>query len=184
MALARSLDYPDSVIPPLRFQYCPLCAHPLERKVLFDDQIARISCGSCGWTQLISNALGVVIVARQGADIVTIKPPMEDGVALPAGLVEYGEAPEEAAVREVREETGLTVEIVRSLGWVFVPVSTWPGPIVQFMYEAEVTGGTLAGGDEGAAQLTRVEAFPEVLSSKRDGSQRAIEAFLGRGVHT
>ncbi len=176
-----ALDYPDSVIPPLRFQYCPLCAQPVVRKVLFDDQIARITCGSCGWIQLISNALGVVTVARQGTDIVTIKPPNEDGVALPAGLVEYGEAPEEAAVREVREETGLTVEIVRSLGWVFVPISAWPGPIVQFMYEAEVTGGTLVGGDEGAVQLTRIDAFPDVLSSKRDGSQRAIEAFLGRG---
>ena len=177
--LARSLDYPDSVIPPLRFQYCPLCAQPLVRKVLFDDQIARITCGSCGWIQLTSNALGVVTVARQGTDIVTIQPPDEDGVALPAGLVEYSEAPEEAAVREVLEETGLTVEIVRSLGWTFVPVSTWPGPIVQFMYEARVTGGTLVGGDEGVAQLTPVEAFPEVLSSKRSGSQRAIEVCLG-----
>jgi 8-oxo-dGTP pyrophosphatase MutT (NUDIX family) len=35
---------------------------------------------------------------------------------LPKGLVERGEQPEEAAVREVREETGLVAEIRESLG--------------------------------------------------------------------
>jgi 8-oxo-dGTP pyrophosphatase MutT (NUDIX family) len=35
---------------------------------------------------------------------------------LPKGLVEEGEAPEQAALREVREETGLEAEILEPLG--------------------------------------------------------------------
>ena len=35
---------------------------------------------------------------------------------LPKGLVEPGERPEEAAIREVQEEVGLVAEIIRSLG--------------------------------------------------------------------
>lgn len=34
----------------------------------------------------------------------------------PAGEIEVGETPEQAAVRETREEVGLTVEVVGSLG--------------------------------------------------------------------
>lgn len=38
------------------------------------------------------------------------------GVQVPAGSVEAGEAPEDAAIREVREETGLRARVVRALG--------------------------------------------------------------------
>jgi len=45
--------------------------------------------------------------------------------SLPKGLVNPGESPEEAAVREVREETGLEVRILRKLGdvdyWFYSP---------------------------------------------------------------
>ncbi|WP_329330763.1 NUDIX hydrolase [Streptomyces sp. NBC_01454] len=34
----------------------------------------------------------------------------------PAGKLEAGESPEQAAVRETQEETGLTVEVVKTLG--------------------------------------------------------------------
>ncbi|WP_293696653.1 NUDIX domain-containing protein [uncultured Agrococcus sp.] len=38
------------------------------------------------------------------------------GVQVPAGTVDAGERPEDAAVRELREETGLAGSVLRSLG--------------------------------------------------------------------
>lgn len=35
--------------------------------------------------------------------------------ALPKGIVEEGESPEEAAIREVREETGVTARIIKKI---------------------------------------------------------------------
>ena len=47
-------------------------------------------------------------------------------LALPKGLVDAGERPAETAVREVREETGLTAEIVARLGDIkYVYQRTW-----------------------------------------------------------
>ncbi|MHC6176718.1 NUDIX domain-containing protein [Glutamicibacter endophyticus] len=38
------------------------------------------------------------------------------GVQVPAGSIHSGESPDRAAIRELREETGLTGSVVRSLG--------------------------------------------------------------------
>ncbi|MET8835840.1 NUDIX domain-containing protein [Micromonospora sp. NPDC004540] len=67
----------------------------------------------------------------------------EAGTQVPAGGVEPGETPAEAAVREVAEETGLTgVAAVAELG-----VSEWPHPVTgqarQTTYvQLLATGGT------------------------------------------
>jgi len=42
----------------------------------------------------------------------------------------------EAAVREVLEETGLEVEIVRDLGWSYVFYLYFPGPTLYLLFEA------------------------------------------------
>jgi 8-oxo-dGTP diphosphatase len=70
---------------------------------------------------------------------------------LPGGSVEAGESPEEAAVREVREETGLKVHLRRLL-FVDEPredeAVTIKSP--RYTYLGEVIGGSLRGeGDPG-----------------------------------
>ena len=47
-------------------------------------------------------------------------------LALPKGLVDPGEKPEQAAVREVREETGITAKLIGKLGDTkYAYVRTW-----------------------------------------------------------
>jgi 8-oxo-dGTP diphosphatase len=43
-------------------------------------------------------------------------PPYQGSWALPGGFVEYGETVEEAVLREVKEETGISIEIQELLG--------------------------------------------------------------------
>ena len=65
------------------------------------------------------------------------------GIAFPGGHAEPGESFEQAAVREMREETGLTVENPRLCG-----VIHWDNPekrekYIVFAYRAERFSGTL-----------------------------------------
>lgn len=53
-----------------------------------------------------------------GYEVALIKPRGKKVYALPKGLVEEGEEPEKAALREVEEETGMKGEITDYLGYV------------------------------------------------------------------
>lgn len=65
----------------------------------------------------VSPVAAAVIV--RGAQVLLVRRAVEEGDLrwqFPAGKVEAGESPEQAAVRETLEETGLVVEPVRKLG--------------------------------------------------------------------
>jgi 8-oxo-dGTP pyrophosphatase MutT (NUDIX family) len=62
---------------------------------------------------------------------------------LPGGSLEYGEQPEEAVIREVWEETGLTVCIEK-----FLFVSSWLPDRVGLYYLCRITDGTFHPSDE------------------------------------
>lgn len=79
--------------------------------------------------------------------------------SVPGGRVEAGETDQQAVVREVAEETGLEVEVLRRVGQVRRPA---PGGAVFAIYDytCRVTGGTVrAGGDAADARWCDAETL-------------------------
>jgi len=119
--------------------------------------------------------VGAVVTDARGR-LLLIKRGHEPGAglwSLPGGRIEPGESDTEALIREMLEETGLTVAPGRLLGRVRRP--GLGGSVVDIRdYAATVTGGTLRAGDDAAdarwvpagelATLTLTEGLAEVLT--------------------
>ena len=133
--------------------------------------------------------MGAVIKDDQGR-LLLIKRGHEPGAglwSLPGGRIEPGETDAEALVREMREETGLTVQAGALLGSVRRPVpgggpaaaGGQGGTVLDIRdYAATVTGGTLCAGDD-AADARWVTAAE---LARLDVTEGLIEALTEWGV--
>ena len=92
---------------------------------------------------IITDPAGRLLLIKRGHE------PEAGRWSLPGGRIEPGESDEQALVREIGEETGLTVTVGRLIGSVDRPQ---PGGRVLVIrdYAAEVTGGALTAGDDAA----------------------------------
>lgn len=94
--------------------------------------------------------------------------------SIPGGRISGGESDADALVREVREETGLIVTPGRLIGTVRRPAPL-AGSVFDIRdYAAEVTGGTLASGDDaddamwaGPGELDSLPMAPGLLEMLR-----------------
>ena len=79
-------------------------------------------------------------------------PPFQGQYAFPGGFVEYGETTEHAALRELREETGLTAGFLKLVGVYSEPNRDPRRHIVSVAYLIEVPkGAELKAGDDAAS---------------------------------
>jgi ADP-ribose pyrophosphatase YjhB (NUDIX family) len=95
----------DRVIAP--FSYCSYCGHRFEQRVDWPRRCA--SCGHVSYRNPIPVAVLAVPVEDLGVLMVRrLEPPV--GLALPSGYIEHGERWQDAAARELLEETGIRVD--------------------------------------------------------------------------
>ena len=97
------------------------------------------------------------------AEVALIQPRDRDAWSLPKGLIEPGESPENAALREVREETGLLGDIIERIDTIKYSYNArWEKPPVRIFkivtfYLLRSTGGDVSQHDR---EVDRVEWFP------------------------
>ena len=95
-----------------QFKYCPFCGTQLALKER--DGRQRPACSNCGFVQFRNPVPGVVVVIDKEGYVLLGKRKGGFGEGkwgLPQGYIEFDEDFLTAAIREVKEETGLDVEI-------------------------------------------------------------------------
>ncbi|MCW3010203.1 MAG: hydrolase [Solirubrobacterales bacterium] len=141
---------------------------------------AEFSCGGVVVDRSGSVASCVVIVpTRRAADGTKV-------VALPKGHPDGDETPEDAALREVREETGLEARVVAPLGdvrYIYQRSGRRIAKVVRF-FLMEATGGSFDDHDH-EVEVVRWVPLAEAASTlsypgEREMVQRAMAA-LGSG---
>jgi len=97
------------------------------------------------------NFRGIVLIERKN-------PPL--GIAIPGGFVEVGESCEEALIREMKEETGLDVEIIKLLGVYSQPDRDPRFHTVSITYLCKAYGEPVASSDAKKVKIFKLEEIP------------------------
>lgn len=111
-------------------RYCPHCTLELARGIPPGDTHERLHCSGCGYIHYVNpKIIAGCIIERDGKYLLCRRaiPPRPGTWTLPAGFMEAGETTEEAALREVWEETGVRADI-------FAPYSVFSVPRISEVY--------------------------------------------------
>ena len=147
--------------------HCYYCGNRLTRKYVEGGN--RLFCETCRapiYENPVPATSLVVIDSEKGVVLVKRDVEPKKGYwCLPGGFVELGETPEQAALRELREETGLNGQIDKLLG-VTADKSDRYGNVLMIGYLVKRFSGSLTPGDDAAAAAYfQPEKLPEIAFS-------------------
>jgi ADP-ribose pyrophosphatase YjhB (NUDIX family) len=129
------------------YQFCPHCGERLGLRLVGGKQ--RPACDACGFVQFQDPKLAVAVLLTEGGQVLLVRRAVAPRVgywALPAGFVDPGELPEETALREVQEETGLDVVLDNFIGFWRITNPDKPGVLIYF--DGRPVGGRLEAQDD------------------------------------
>jgi ADP-ribose pyrophosphatase YjhB (NUDIX family) len=128
--------------------FCMRCGTRLEPQPLFGR--IRPACPSCGWIYFADPKVAVGVLVEREGEVLLVRrtnEPQQGRWSLPAGFLDAGELPEDAAIRECLEETGLQVRIT-GLHGISGGREHPKGADIVIVYLAEIVSGVLTPGDD------------------------------------
>ena len=146
-------------------RFCPKCGTPFAAGGF--EGSPHPTCAACGFIFFRGPALASGCLVVEGGRLLLARRAIEPASGswyIPSGFVDYGETPEEAAVREVREETELSVRILGlydARAWHDDPRKHG----VLLLYRAEwIAGKATAGDDAREVGWFAPDALPEPIT--------------------
>lgn len=140
--------------------------------------------GECEDARRVTNSAGAVVFRGDGEGLKVLMITMKaTRMSFPKGHIEQGESMEQAAKREILEETGIEVNILPDFCYE-VPSARKTDNRSVFFFLAEYAGGQLIAQEEeiDQAQWMPVEQVPALVSFANDRAmfQAALEAYQAR----
>ena len=166
------------------FRYCPRCATELELRPSGGPDPDRLSCPNCGFVHYGNPAPTVQAwIDRDGSYLALRRAaePLAGRWNMPGGFVERNESGPEAVAREVREETGLEIEVDRVIGVYSSRYGTGDDAMSIFdvAFHCRIKGGELeiAADESSEARWFSLDEFPEPAF---EGERAALAALRAK----
>ncbi len=164
----------DNIREQLLIEEAPLCSKCGAQLVPVNQGLHR-QCAR-GHLYFHNPKLGSAVLVIQNDEVLLVErknPPYEGWWTLPAGYVEYCETPQECAIRETKEETGLVIQLSEIPRGLFTFRDDPRADMLLVVYETTVANGTLRPGDDASrAVFFRFDSLPENVAF--EGNRQAL----------
>lgn len=146
-------------------KYCQNCGHGMELKKDREGKLRAI-CPSCGFILYKNPIPAVAIVClNESGELLLVKRLFEPRAglwALPSGYIEIDLSPEENAIAEMQEETGLIGEVEHCIGW-YYGYSPIYLRTLSVGFRMKIRGGILQAGDDAEeARFFPLDSLPPI----------------------
>ncbi len=119
-----------------------------------------------------------VIIEMDGGLVLIERKNYPYGWAIPGGLVNYGEKVEEAAIREIKEETNLKIKSLKLFGVYSDPKRDPRRHVISLVYITKVDRGKIKAGDD--AKNVKIFKFEEIPNKLAFDHRKIIDDYLRR----
>ncbi len=131
------------------YQYCQICGRVLELGIIYCKE--RKFCPNCDFIDYKNPLPVAVAITVKGKKLLLIKrgiAPRKGTWGSPSGFIEVGETPEEACLRELKEETGVSGQVVQLVGVGRIGDKEVYGDMLMVRYLVKVGDEEITPGDD------------------------------------